>query len=413
METASANPEVPPMKRASRLRVIIPILAVGVMVLVGAFAWAAHGYLSSRHAADQVAARLSEVYGGHVHLESVDIGTDRSELKGMRLYEDDGEDDEPWLVVDGARADMGAWALFGDNPAASNLELQGATITLRIDEAGHLLTRIPRPAEKKRPLPNLHLHDGTLIFRQLGRPALTVRGIEAQMELENGRYVVQGKTIDSEWGEWTATGTINPETGAGEAQFQTNQVHLTIDQLRSLPFVSKNVWDQVQAHGTTPVDFTFRFDPPAGAWKYRIVLHPERAWVHVQAIDLIADQVKGEVIIEDAVVTLKDLKGHTADGEIHTSADMDFRKRPKELDFHVGVSGVDIRRLPRSWKIPIFVVGRLKGEAVLKVVVGGDPHVLTTGGGDGFINHALPVKLVYEGNRPHFTVASGLAVPRP
>jgi hypothetical protein len=413
METASANPGVPPKKRASRLRVIIPILAVGLMVLVGAFAWAARGYLSSRHAADQVAARLSEIYGGHLQLESVDIGTDRSELKGMRLFEEGGEDDEPWLAVDGARADVGAWALFSDNPAASNLDLQGATITLRIDEAGHLLTRIPRPTDRKRPLPNLQLHDGTLIFRQTGRPALTLHGIEAHMELDDGGYVVRGQVVDSNWGDWTATGTIDPETGAGEARFQTNQVNLTIDKLRALPFVASNVWEQVRAHGTTPVDFTFRFTPQAGSWKYRIVLRPESAWVYVRAIDLVADQVKGEVIIEDAVVTLKDLQGRTADGAIHTSADMDFRKRPKEMDFNVGVAGVDIRRLPRSWKIPIFVVGRLKGEAVLKVLVGGEPHVLTTGGGDGFINHALPVKLVYDGNRPHFTVASGPAVPAP
>lgn len=413
METARMSAEVPPMKRAKRRRVIIPILAVFVLALVGAFAWGARGYLSSRHAADQVEARLSDTYGGRVRLEAVDIGTNHSELKGIRLYEKDGEEEDPWLVVDGARTDIGAWAIFGDNPAASDLELNGATITLRIDEAGHLVTRIPSPTERKRALPNVHLRDGTLIFRQAGRPALTIHGIEASMELEDGRYVVQGKTTDSFWGDWTATGTIDAKTGAGESRFQTRRVDLTIDKLRTVPFVATSVWDEVQSEGTTPVDFTLRFDPPAGSWKYRIVLHPENAWVHVRAIDLRADQVKGEAVIEDAVVTLKDLQGRTADGDIHTSADMDFRKRPKEMDFRVGVSGVDIRRLPKSWHLSILAVGRLKGDAVLKVLVGGEPHVLTTGGGDGFINRALPVKLVYEGNRPHFTFSSGLAPTQP
>ncbi len=195
MDTARTSVDVLLMKRTSRLRVIIPILAVFVLALVGAFAWAARGYLTSRHAADQVEARLSNVYGGRVRLEAVDIGTDNSELKGMRLYEEDGEED-PWLVVDGARADIGAWALFGDDPAASDLELKGATITLRIDEAGHLLTHIPRPIRRKRALPNVHVSDGTVIFRQAGRPSLMVHGIEASMELEDDRFVVKGQIAD-------------------------------------------------------------------------------------------------------------------------------------------------------------------------------------------------------------------------
>jgi translocation and assembly module TamB len=409
MESAKETTGSEPIKQARR-RLIIPVLTLAAAAVVGAFAWAARSYLSSRHAADQVAARLSAIYGGLVGVDAVDIGTDRSTLHGVRLYEEDGEENDPWLVVEGLKADIGAWALFGDSPAASNLDLKGATLTLRLDENGHLLTRFPRPAERKRPFPNLHVKDGTVIFRQAGRLPMTIRGIEAQMELEGSRFVLQGRTDDPHWGEWSATGTIDPETGAGDARFQAKKVDLTLAKLRSLPFVGTNVWDQVQAHGETPVDFTLRFSPAAGSWKYRIVLKPENAWVHVQAIDLVADQVKGEVIIEDAMVTLNELHGRTADGDIQTSADMDFRKRPKELDFRVGVAGVDIRKLPKSWHIPILAIGRLKGEAVLRVVVGGDPRVQTTGGGEGLVNNVLPVKLIFEKNHPHFSLSSG---PRP
>jgi hypothetical protein len=413
MEPARANAEIQPRRRASRLRVVIPVFAFVAIVLLAAFAWAARSYLSSRHAADQAADRLAAIYGSRVRLDSVNIGTDRSALQGVRLFEEGDEENEPWLVIEDMQVDIGAWALFGDDPAPSSLELNGACVTLRFDSDGHLLTRIPRPTEKKRPLPNLHLSDGTLVFRQAGRPDLIVYGIDAHLEQEDGTLVVRALTNDPHWGAWTATGTVDPATGAVEMRLQTSRADLTMAKLRTLPFVSSNVWEEVQAEGTTPVDFTFRFDPAAGSWKYRIVLHPEPTWVHVRAIDLRADQVQGEVIIEDGMVTLNDLHGRTADGDIQTSAAMDFRKRPKEMHFRVGVAGVDIRRLPKSWRISLLVVGRLKGEAVLKVLVGGEPRVLTTGGGDGLINNALPVKLVYDGNHPHFTFSGGPHPPGP
>jgi hypothetical protein len=403
METARSKTDAQPAKRASRLRVAIPVVAVVVLVLVGACSWAARGYLSSRHAADQVAARFSEVYGGTVHVDAVDIGTDHSTLQGVRLLEDGGEDLEPWLVVDEVRADLGALALLNDNPTATRVDLRHASVTLRIDESGHLLTRIPRASDRKHALPNLNLTDGTVTFRQAGREAFVVHNVEADLEMDNGAFVLRGRASDPSWGDWSVSGRIDSETGAGETRLETMRVDLTVANLRTIPFVTPNVWDQVQAEGTTPVDFTFRFDPPSASWKYRITIHPENAWVHVNAIDLRADQVAGEVIIEDGTVTLNDLHGRTADGDIRTSADMDFRKRPKEMNFRIGVAGVDIRRLPKTWHIPALPVYRLKGEANLKVMVGGEPKVLTTGGGTGFINNALPVKLVYEGNRPHFT----------
>jgi hypothetical protein len=413
MEAAKESTGIQPMKRARRRRLLIPILALVVLAFVAAFAWAARGYLSSRHAADQVADRLAAIYGSRVRLDSVNIGTDRSALQGVRLFEEGDEENDPWLVVEEMQVDIGAWALFGDDPAPSRLELNGASVTLRFDSDGHLLTRIPRPTEKNRPLPNLHLSDGTLVLRQTGRPDLIVHGIDAHLEQEDGTFVVRALTNDPHWGAWTATGTIDPATGAGETRLQNPRADLTMAKLRTLPFVSSNVWEEVQAEGTTPVDFTFRFDPAAGSWKYRIVLHPESTWVHVRAIDLRADQVQGEVIIEDGMVTLSDLHGRTADGDIQTSAAMDFRKRPKEMHFRVCVANVDIRRLPKSWRIPLLVVGRLKGEAVLKVLVGGEPRVLTAGGGDGLINNAVPVKLVYEGNHPRFTFSGGPHAPHP
>jgi hypothetical protein len=174
--------------------------------------------------------------------------------------------------------------------------------------------------------------------------------------------------------------------------------------LRSIPFVSPKVWDQVQVEAQTPVQFRLRFDPAADSWKYRVAMRPEHASVYVKAISLQSDQVEGSVIVEDGLVTLHDLHGRTADGGIQTSAELDFRKPLRQMSFTVGVSRVDIHQLPRAWRLPVLVGGRLTGDARLNVEVGGDPPVLTTGEGKGRVNGTVPVHMRANATGFHFSL---------
>ena len=100
------------MKRAGRLLVSLTLVAL----LVAACAWGARAYLTSRHAANKVAAQIAAFYGGPLQLDSVDIGMGGSSVRGLRLFEAEGEEYEPWLTVESARADLSAWDLLGDDP---------------------------------------------------------------------------------------------------------------------------------------------------------------------------------------------------------------------------------------------------------------------------------------------------------
>jgi hypothetical protein len=74
------------------------------------------------------------------------------------------------------------------------------------------------------------------------------------------------------------------------------------------------------------------------------------------------------------------------------------------MRFSISVSRVDIHRLPKAWRLPVLVGGRLTGQAELNVIVGGEPHVLTTGDGKGLLNGALPVHLRANASGFHFSL---------
>jgi hypothetical protein len=266
-----------------------------------------------------------------------------------------------------------------------------------------MLTKIPRPAGKRK-LPAINITDSTVTLRQEGRPPLVVRGVDATLELDEGEIQLHGTVTDPTWGDWSVSARVAAEGGAGEMTLETERTEATMAKLTNLPFVSPVVWEQVQVEGPTPCRLTLRFDPATGSCKYRIAAAPESASVFIRSISLHAEQVKGEVVIEDGFVQLNNLHGRTADGDIETTGDLDFRIRPRVMNFHIKVNHVDIHRLPKSWHIPPLAVGRLNGKADLKVTVGGEPHVLTTGGGKGAINGTIPIALTADASGFHFSL---------
>jgi hypothetical protein len=285
------------------------------------------------------------------------------------------------------------------------LELNGASLKLRFDAAGRLLTRIPpQPATKQRTWPRIHLHNCTVAIQQLGRPEFTVQGVEALLEPGQETLAARGTVSDPYWGNWTLCGKIDPQTGRGESLLATDRADVSMAKLRAIPFISTNVWEQVQVDAQTTVQFRMVFDPAAGSWKYRAEMHPEQAKVYVKAIALQSDRVEGSVIVEDGLVTLKELHGMTADGGIGTNAQLDFRKALREMTFSITVNRVDTRRLPKSWHLPVLFGGRLTGNALLQVTVGGEPHVLTTGEGKGRLNDTLPVRMFANATGFHFSL---------
>ncbi len=365
------------MRRLRRVLLVLALVALVPALLAGALWW----YLGSPYAAARASARLEAVAGGPVQLDALDVGLGGTVLRGVRLFEPGAE--TPWATADELRADVSLWGL-ATGGAPQRITLDGAAVVLRFDKDGKLKTRLFQGDGQSGPAPAVRVERGRLTLRQEGRPDTVIGGITADFRPDGERLVLEGTVADPYWGDWTAVGDVTPARRQGSLTLNRPEGRVTQEMLDRLPFVPEATWQAVRAEGDTPVELSLRF---AEEVHYRVALRPRNTRVRVTAIDLDADRAEGEVVIDDNRVTLRGVRGYTAQGVISTDADLDFRSGPTQLRFDVSVKGVDVRQLPASWSMPAQVEGRLTGRANLLVTVLPD-EVRTRGEGDGLVNNA-------------------------
>src|SRR5207245_411306 len=146
------------------------LVLIGLVVVVGIGVLAARYYLKSTHVTAQVASRLQEVYGGPVQVEDADIGVTGSSLHGLRLFETDPTRGQvPWVEVGTIQADISLWDVLRGTALPHLLTLQDASLTLRFDKDGKLLTQLPPRGGETQTLPEIRLEKGRLTLQQEGR----------------------------------------------------------------------------------------------------------------------------------------------------------------------------------------------------------------------------------------------------
>jgi hypothetical protein len=376
------------MKRVDRLRFGVYVVLT-ILVLLGG----ARLVLSSGFAADRVAGRLATVLGVPVRVTGADIALGgSSSFHGLQIYEADGaRPDVPWVSAEDVRADVSAVDLFADDAMPKEVTLGGANVELRFDQDGTLLTRLPKAADTSRGMPKLRLEDARLTIKQAGRERrpLVVTGVTADFSFSDGTFRFEGTCADTFWGQWTVRGSYDVDADVFRLALHSDRAEATDEKLKLLPFVPDEVWEEVRiGEGVTPVDLVMSVhgDEPA---KYRVELKPQNTRVRVSSIDLDADQASGEVVVADAVVTLRNVIGRTAGGTIATEAVLDFRGDDSRLVFSsIRMDKVELHRLPESWKLKENQIrGRLSGEARLDVLVK-PSGIDMTGSGQGVVSEA-------------------------
>src|SRR5262249_55821343 len=106
---------------------------------------------------------------------------------------------------------------------------------------------------------------------------------------------------------------------------------------------------------------------------------------------------------------LDSVHGKTAGGSITTSGKLDFHDEPTRLAFKAGVQDVLLHDLPRSWKVPNNIDGKLTGSADLIVTINRG-KVQTSGSGEGVIRDARwggfsinkPIRLALRSDKGRF-----------
>jgi hypothetical protein len=396
------------------LRYYLPIAGAFLLVVVLVLFGIAKSYLSSSAAAAKVSNRLEGALGMPVSIGKADIGVSGgSALTGVAGYEADGsQPDKPWVTAETIDADVAAVDLLGD-ARPKEVTLTGLRVLLRFDKDGNLLTRLPHPlAAQGEAFPKVHVQQGQLTIDQAGRTPMIVTGFTGDVTAQGNQLTLTGTVDDPYWQRWAVTATADRDTGAVVLRLTTPRARVTQEALERLPFVHPAVWQNVQADGVTPVDFTLRFNTNARGVKYRVEAEPVDTRVTVPVISLDADQASGRVVVEDALVELRDVKGRFVDGDIKLpAADLDFRRRPTVMKFDVAVKDLQVQDLRERWtmlqkQVPKEFKGKLTGDAKLTVTVrDGRPH--TEGAGKGvvhaiFWDHAVPFPLHLDADEDGF-----------
>jgi len=372
------------------LIVCATLLFLAIISLAGA-----KYYLSSSAAASKVTNRLETLLGMPVTIGHVDIAiSGRSSLTEVRGFEAEGaQPNQPWITAQRIDADIAAVDLLaGAQPKEVNLV--GVRVTLRFDKDGTLLTRLPHPpGGQDQPLPQFHIQDGELTLDQVGRSPMIIHGINGDITADGKQLKLTGTVRDSYWQDWTVTATADTAVGAVFLNLNAPRVQVNQEMLGRLPFVSPSVWESVQAEGLTPVDFTLRFNTNTPGVKYRVALTPAETRVKVTAINLDADHASGQVVVENALVDLRGVRGRFVGGDILLpAAELDFRTEPTRMHFDVAVKSLQLQELRERWpvvaKVPKDFKGQITGSAKLDVTMrDGKPH--TVGSGDGVIDTVL------------------------
>gem|GEM_PF-7106188 len=387
-----------------------------LIALVGLAGWL---WLRSSAATNLARSRIEAALGVPVGLDDLSVGTNSTRLRGLSLPDDDGT---AWLRVGEASADVGLTAIAG-GPSPSSLTLRDVVVRLRFDESGKLITRLPTSASSTgAKLPPVHLHNGTLIFAQTGRPESAFAGIDLELTPGENGYTITGDLDDPLWKGWRATGSLSNSLDVGELRLDTREaVPATQKMLDDLPFVGTDVWKQVQISGRTTGSLNIAFSVPKNDFGVEVDLQPVDATLHISSIDLTTERTSGRIGIRGGLVVLSTLRGFTADGALEADGVLDFRGADSVLDFtRLRMEGLRVAKLPARWNLPKSMDGQFVGEAALKVVIPPSGPVKTSGSGSAIIRDTTlaghpvaPVRLAIEPVGDGFAFVSTIAFQAP
>jgi len=368
------------MRRLLRWRLLLSVFVLALSaVLIGGWQ-----YTRSEAAAQLVSRKLEERLGTTAQFDRLSVGVTNTSVSGLKIYEHGAPNAEPFVDVGEVKLDLSLLgAIRGESPSA--ITFRDAHVLLRFDRNGDLKTQLPRAgSDGPGGLPNIRIESGSLTIRQDGRPESVFQGIDLLLSPTENAVVLSGTVEDAAWGKWTADGVI-PTGGSaspGRLTFATvGPKHVTPELLRRVPFVNPNAWVQVGLEGTTSARLDLSFDMVTEHVTYRMTMEPTQTSVNIPSIGLHFTDATGGLTAEGAVVTLTDVRGKGADGDVRLDSRMDFSGKDSVLRFAADLIHMDVRQLPKLWRVPPELEGRLSGklEFVVTLLESGGTRVEAAG----------------------------------
>ena len=377
-----------------RRALIVGAVAVAVLVVGG---WlGVRAYLSSHYARSLASNRLTQALGLPVEVEALSVGGQSSTLKFRVTEPATSPDRAPAeiLKVESASADVSLTDLIEQKVAPTELKVESASLTLRVDRNGKLLTQLPASnaaGGSNMKVPAVAVRQATLRIQQEGRPEFVCGNADLQLAPQGDTVAITGTVKDPRWGDLTVKGSFATPTKSGWVELASESLALSPELVRSLPYVPSVTWDHLQPHGRSGA--VLRLDVGKGGdLTYDLVLTPAgKTDLHLpdlgKAEQATLKGVEGRVHVRGERVDLAGCKGVLAGGTVGVDGDADFQPEPSVMKFRVTAQGLDVTQLPPEWGVhfPKELGGRLRGSANLEVRVAANGDVEPRGGGEAVV----------------------------
>jgi hypothetical protein len=377
---------------------------VALMLFFAALTVLAKLTLASNYAAEETLNRITAAIGAPVKAKKVHLGFSASALTGVQVFEAASAAQDPcWTAVGAIDADVSLWGLLTNDLGGGVVTLRDVAVTLAFDRNGRLVTRLPAPVEAAGPMPLVRLEGGTFTLRRDGIPDEVFHNIRLELKTDGEKQTLSGTIDDPDWGPWKVSGGRETAAGPFTLMLKTaREVHAPMKLLRRTPFVGANVWRAVECDGLTTCELTLRFVPGEPV-HYRADLSPHDTAVYVPSISLRAAGASGRVVVDDNYLTLTDVRGTAAGGEVRVDSKMDFRTPGMSvLGFGILVNRVTPRLLPETWQAP-HVEGQIEGKADIELTLRDGALPVTRGQGQGTLKWSrfLPPLTLYMESDGH------------
>ncbi|MBO0698456.1 MAG: hypothetical protein J2P46_08685, partial [Zavarzinella sp.] len=365
------------MRRLLRWRLALPVL----FLLLALPVFAGWVYTRSEAAAQLVTRKLEERLHTNARFDKLSVGLTSTSVHGLKVYEaGTGTESDPFVAAGEVELDLSALgAAAGDSP--QTVRFRDAHVLLRFDRNGDLMTKLPPAESGEGGLPIIRIESGSLTLRQEGRNDSVFHGIDLTVAQQGESVTVTGTVEDQAWGKWTAEGSM-PSGGTGRLTLRTvTPHHVTPELLRQVPFVNPNAWTSVELEGTTAAQLDLAINRATDQVTYQLSMQPTETTVTIPTIGLHFTDATGGLTAEGAVVMLTDVRGKSAGGEVLLNSRMDFSRPDSELRFMADLTDMDVKGLPKTWRLPPELDGRLTGKLEFNVTLpaGGGTKVEAAG----------------------------------
>ena len=326
-----------------------------------------------------IVGQIRKEYRGRVVIGDWWFGLRSAGVTGIELGESAASDSPAWFKADRVSTDVSLARLIRGHAMPTRVEIDHPVVSFRFDAKGQPSTKIPvvPPAEKEPKatpdlLPEIVTEDGEVTLQQEGRKPMTISHVNARLAPVEGSERLDVTTDDPTWGKVKVSGRFEPGFKKGDLEIDSSPGFVAEpDKIERIPFIPKEVWANLEPRG--PVDARVKIHLDADAPKpVRVYteLTLKGTSARLATLQVEATDTTGRVVVDDALVTVTDLKGKTLDGTLAAGGTLDFGQVPPRFDLGLRLREIDVTKAPASWQLgEVGATGKLTGKVDLRALL--------------------------------------------